>query len=101
MLSTCLYVYHMPTMIQLRHVPDDLHRKLKARAALAGMSLSDYLIARYPHHPFLSRIWELRHNATAYDATYLALAEALAAPLVTRDAKLASTTGHQTRIELL
>ena len=35
---------HMPTMIQLRHVPDDLHGKLKARAALAGMSLSDYLL---------------------------------------------------------
>jgi plasmid stability protein len=34
----------MPTMIQLRHVPDDLHRQLKSRAALAGMSLSDYLI---------------------------------------------------------
>ena len=34
----------MSTMIQLRHVPDDLHRRLKARAALAGMSLSDYLI---------------------------------------------------------
>lgn len=34
----------MPTMIQLRNVPDDLHRKLKARAALAGMSLSDYLL---------------------------------------------------------
>jgi hypothetical protein len=31
-------------MIQLRHVPDELHRKLKARAALAGMSLSDYLL---------------------------------------------------------
>lgn len=31
-------------MIQLRHVPDELHRKLKARAAMAGMSLSDYLI---------------------------------------------------------
>jgi antitoxin FitA len=35
----------MPKMVQLRHVPDDLHRKLKARAAMAGMSLSDYLIA--------------------------------------------------------
>jgi antitoxin FitA len=34
----------MPTMIQLRHVPDDLHRKLKARAAMEGMSLSDYVI---------------------------------------------------------
>ena len=35
----------MPKMIQIRHVPDDVHRKLKARAALAGMSLSDYLLA--------------------------------------------------------
>lgn len=35
----------MPSMIQLRHVPDDLHRKLKARAAMAGMSLSDYLLS--------------------------------------------------------
>jgi hypothetical protein len=34
----------MPKMIQLRHVPDDLHRRLKARAALAGLSLSDYLL---------------------------------------------------------
>ncbi|WP_428539411.1 FitA-like ribbon-helix-helix domain-containing protein [Rhodopila sp.] len=34
----------MPTMIQLRNVPDALHRQLKARAALAGMSLSDYLL---------------------------------------------------------
>jgi len=34
----------MSKMIQLRHVPDDLHRKLKARAALAGLSLSDYLL---------------------------------------------------------
>jgi antitoxin FitA len=34
----------MPKMIQLRHVPDALHRKLKARAATEGMSLSDYLV---------------------------------------------------------
>lgn len=43
----------MPKLIQLRHVPDDLHRKLKARAALAGMSLSDYLVAE------LKRVAEL------------------------------------------
>jgi len=35
----------MPTMIQIRNVPDDLHRELKSRAALAGMSLSDYLLS--------------------------------------------------------
>ncbi len=45
MLSTCKYSLRMPKMIQLRNVPDTLHRKLKARAAMSGMSLSDYLIA--------------------------------------------------------
>jgi plasmid stability protein len=38
------HVIHMPTMIQIRNVPDALHRRLKSRAALAGMSLSDYLL---------------------------------------------------------
>jgi hypothetical protein len=38
------YVRHMGRMIQLRHVPDELHRRLKARAALEGLSLSDYLL---------------------------------------------------------
>jgi predicted nucleic acid-binding protein len=49
----------------------------------------------------LPRIWDLRHNLTAYDAAYVALAEALAAPLVTRDAALAASRGHAARIELL
>lgn len=44
MRSTCFNVYRMPTMIQIRNVPDALHRRLKARAALVGMSLSDYLL---------------------------------------------------------
>jgi antitoxin FitA len=45
MCSTCFYVYHMGTMVQIRNVPDALHRRLKSRAALAGMSLSDYLLS--------------------------------------------------------
>ena len=44
MCSTCIHVEHMSKMIQIRNVPDDLHRRLKSRAALAGMSLSDYLL---------------------------------------------------------
>jgi antitoxin FitA len=44
MCSTCNYHLHMSKMIQLRHVPDALHRQLKARAALSGLPLSDYLI---------------------------------------------------------
>lgn len=45
MRSTCNYALGMPKMIQIRNVPDQLHRQLKARAAIAGMSLSDYLLA--------------------------------------------------------
>jgi antitoxin FitA len=45
MWSACFYVYNMSAMIQIRNVPDALHRRLKARAALAGMSLSDYLLS--------------------------------------------------------
>ena len=44
MSSTCFYVYRMSRMVQIRNVPDALHRRLKSRAALAGMSLSDYLL---------------------------------------------------------
>jgi hypothetical protein len=44
MCSTCNYHFHMSKMIQLRHVPDALHRLLKARAAMSGLPLSDYLI---------------------------------------------------------
>jgi antitoxin FitA len=45
MCSACNDVMNMSTMIQIRNVPDGLHRRLKARAAMAGMSLSDYLLS--------------------------------------------------------
>jgi antitoxin FitA len=45
MWSTCSHATNMPKMVQIRNVPDALHRKLKARAAIAGQSLSDYLLA--------------------------------------------------------
>jgi len=44
MRSTCEHRYHMSKMVQIRNVPDPLHRELKARAARAGMSLSEYLL---------------------------------------------------------
>jgi len=79
-----------------------LARMIEAeRGAEALEDLADFPITRYPHQPYLPRIWELRRNVTAYDAAYLALAEALDAPLLTRDAKLASSAGHRTRIELV
>jgi hypothetical protein len=45
MRKTCFHYMNMSTMIQIRNVPDALHRRLKSRAALAGMSLSDYLLS--------------------------------------------------------
>lgn len=63
--------------------------------------LVDLPLTRYPHDVLLPRIWELRHNVTAYDAAYLALAEVLDAPLVTRDSRLASVGGHYARVELV
>ena len=58
-------------------------------------------LTRYPHTAFLSRIWELRANVTAYDGAYLALAEALSVPLVTRDARLRDVPGVEARVEVL
>lgn len=55
---------------------------------------------RHAHAPFRRRIWALRHNLTAYDAAYVALAEALDAPLITTDSRLARSSGHKARIEL-
>ena len=63
--------------------------------------LADMPIRRYPHSILLPRVWELRRNLTAYDALYVALAEALDAPLVTRDRRLAGSAGHGADIELV
>lgn len=68
-------------------------------AALAD--LADLGIERHSHDPFLPRVWELRHNLSAYDAIYVALAESLSATLLTRDRRLAAAGGHRARIELI
>lgn len=74
-------------------------RRARAREALED--LSAFPIERYGHRSLLPRIWELRRNATAYDAAYLALAEALDASLVTRDAALARIPGIRAPVELV
>lgn len=73
----------------------------EARGREALRDLSDLPLARYPHTLLMSRVWDLRRNLTAYDATYVALAEALGATLVTRDSGLASAPGHRVRIILV
>jgi predicted nucleic acid-binding protein len=71
------------------------------RSEQALEDLVDLPLNRYPHDVFLFRIWALRRNLTAYDAAYVALAEALNAPLITRDAALARASGHRARIEVI
>lgn len=58
-------------------------------------------LVRHPHMDLLDRVLELRTNITAYDAIYLALAEALGATLLTCDAKLARAPGARARVEVL
>ena len=79
---------------------------IEGRLTQAGVleALADfatYRIERYSHELFLRRIWELRHNVTIYDASYVALAEMLQVPLLTRDRRLANSSGHTARIEYI
>jgi predicted nucleic acid-binding protein len=71
------------------------------RGRAAVDDLAAFPLHRYPHDFLLPRVWELRSNLTAYDAVYVVLAEALEAPLLTRDRRLAASAGHRAIIELL
>lgn len=71
------------------------------RALAALEDLVDLPLNRYPHDVLLPRIWSLRANLTAYDAAYVALAEALDGVLVTCDARLARAPGSRARIEVI
>ena len=73
MCSTCKYAYTMSKMIQLRNVPEALHRSLKARAAMAGMSLSDYLIGEIKEiaeRPTLAELRERLHQRKPVSAQF-------------------------------
>lgn len=71
------------------------------RALEALVDLHSFPIERFPHGGLIDRIWQLGKTITAYDAAYVALGEALDAPLVTSDAKLARAHGHGCDIRLL
>jgi predicted nucleic acid-binding protein len=70
------------------------------RAVEAIEDMAALRIARYPPVLLLQRIWRLRQNLTAYDAAYVALAEELQAPLITRDRRIAAAPGHTAAIEV-
>jgi predicted nucleic acid-binding protein len=76
-------------------------RITEERAADARRDFAELSLVRYPHHALSDRVWGLRHNLTAYDATFVALAELLSVPLITCDKRLASTGGHEATIELV
>jgi predicted nucleic acid-binding protein len=97
---------HAPHLIDLE-VMQALHCYQAAgemssqRAHQALLAFSQIPLERHAHWPFLERIWELRRNITAYDAVYVALAEALDAPLLTCDRALSSAPGHRAVVELV
>jgi predicted nucleic acid-binding protein len=93
---------HIPHLTDLE-VLQVLRRYLRKRAlsgVRARQAVDDYAdmpLNRYPHGVLLQRIWDLRDNFTAYDASYIALAEALDSPLMTCDRAFA-TRGHKARV---
>jgi predicted nucleic acid-binding protein len=96
---------HTPNLLDLE-VVQVLRRLVRQgmvsghRAEEAVRDLRDLRITRYVHFVFLPRIWQLRHNFSAYDAAYIVLAEKLGAALLTRDGRLASGAGHAASVEV-
>lgn len=82
-------------------------RRLVREGALAPsraeQAMEDLLALRLTRHApalLVRRIWRLRQNLTAYDAAYVALAEELRAPLITRDQRIAAAPGHAATVEV-
>jgi len=71
------------------------------RAEEALVDFSMLAVERHEHRSLMNRVWELREGLTAYDAVYVALAEALDAPLLTCDARLSRAHGHRARITVV
>ena len=98
--------FHAPHLIDVE-VTQGLRRLVRTgdvsadRAAEAIEDLRDLDLHRHPHLDLVDRAWMLRENVTAYDAMYVALAEALDATIVTCDAPLAKTPGHRARIDVV
>lgn len=95
---------HSPHLVDVE-VTQGLRRLVRGgevspdRAAEALADLADLDLHRHAHLDLLNRAWRLRENVSAYDAMYVALAEALEAPIVTCDTPLARAPGHRARVE--
>ena len=100
------HTLHAPHLLDLevaqvlrRYAATDQIETERCHEALTD--LSEFPLHRYAHDVLLPRVWELRNNLTAYDAVYVALAEALDAPLLTRDRRLATAPGHHAWVDLV
>lgn len=97
---------HAPHLLDLE-ILSVLRRQTALKAftpARASLLLDDFhqlRIVRHPHSPLAARIWELRHNFGAYDACYLALAEALDVTLLTCDAALSGAKLRHGSVEVV
>lgn len=79
-----------------------LGRKISGETAgVARRDLSWLEVTMHPFEPYADRVWELRNNATVYDAWYLAVAERMDMPLVTTDARLESVPGIRCEVEVI
>lgn len=96
---------HAPHLLDVE-IAQALRRLVQLRSITterAEQALDDFdgvLIERHAHRELVRRIWQLRGSVTAYDGAYVALAEALDAPLLTCDAKLGRSHGHRAKIEV-
>lgn len=95
--GTVLYAPHLLDLEVLHALRR--HRLADDRGDQAIRQYREFKIQRYPHHWFLPRVWALRFNFTAYDAMYVVLAEALHAPLVTTDIRLAKAAARFVDVE--
>ena len=96
---------HAPYLVdvEVTHALRGLVRRRVLHQDRATDALADFgalRLIRYPHLPLLARVWQLRGTLSAYDATFVALAEVLDTPLVTCDARLAAAGGHNAEVEL-
>lgn len=94
---------HAPHLIDIE-VTQTLRRLTLSKSLTvrrAEEALSDFgglSVERHDHRDLMARVWQLREGLSAYDGVYVALAEALDAPLLTCDARLSRAHGHRARI---